>query len=70
MKNPGDTPAGALIDLSAHFVKANGSTRPKVFTGAELEIAPGEIEGFRTTVSLKQHSTRPTTPARTGWRSR
>lgn len=31
-----------LVDLRLHFVKANGSTSPKVFKGASFQLAPGE----------------------------
>ena len=56
--NPSSSPAGALVDLRVHFVKANGSTSPKVFKGAELDIAPGETGLVRKSVSVAQHSTR------------
>ena len=44
--------------LRLNFVKASGSTTPKVFKGAELEIPPGETANVRKTISLAQHSTR------------
>lgn len=47
-----------LVDLRLHFVKANGSTAPKVFKGATFELAPGQVGRMRKTVSLAQHSTR------------
>jgi len=56
--NPSSSPAGALVDLRVRFVKANGSTSPKVFKGAELDIAPGETGLVRKSVSVAQHSTR------------
>ena len=56
--NDGDDVAGALLDLVVHFVKANGSTAPKVFKGSELWLEPGERRIVRKKVSLKQHSTR------------
>jgi 3-methyladenine DNA glycosylase AlkC len=56
--NPRSSSAGALVDLRVHFVKANGSTSPKVFKGAELDIAPGETGLVRKSVSVAQHSTR------------
>lgn len=56
--NPSTSVAGALVDLRVHFVKANGSTSPKVFKGAEVEIAPGETEQVRKSISVAQHSTR------------
>ena len=58
VENPSDEPAGALLDLVIHFVKANGSTSPKVFKGAERHLEPGEQTTIRKKVSLRQHSTR------------
>ena len=56
--NPSGNPAGALVDLRVHFVKANGSTSPKVFKGAEVALEPGESKPVRKTISVAQHSTR------------
>ena len=58
IENPSDQPAAALVDLVVHFVKANGSTSPKVFKGGELELGAGESGTIRKTISLAQHSTR------------
>ncbi|MCP5025520.1 MAG: DNA alkylation repair protein [Actinomycetia bacterium] len=58
IENPSARPARALVDISIHFVKANGSTSPKVFKGGEVEIAPGATATVRKTVSIAQHSTR------------
>lgn len=41
-----------------HFVKANGSTSPNVFKGAEINVEPGSEAVVAKTVSLRQHSTR------------
>jgi 3-methyladenine DNA glycosylase AlkC len=56
--------AGALVDLSVHFVKANGSTSAKVFKGAELQLARGRIAPVRKTISLQQRSTRTHHPGK------
>lgn len=56
--NPSTTVCGALVDLRVHFVKANGSTTPKVFKGSELSLEPGESAHIRKTVSVAQHTTR------------
>jgi 3-methyladenine DNA glycosylase AlkC len=56
--NPGKKTCGALVDLRVHFVKANGTTSPKVFKGAELTLEPGESGLVRKTISVAQHSTR------------
>lgn len=58
LHNPTDTAVGALVDLKVHFVKANGSTSPKVFKGAEVEIEPDGTSTVRKTISLQQLSTR------------
>lgn len=58
LTNPSDTTCGALVDLRVHFVKADGSTSPKVFKGGELSIEPGEVATIRKTISVAQHSTR------------
>ncbi|NOX31423.1 MAG: DNA alkylation repair protein [Actinobacteria bacterium] len=56
--NPSADTAGALVDIVVNFVKANGSTSPKVFKGAETQLAPGESKTIGKTISLKQHTTR------------
>ena len=58
VENPSKEEAHALVDLRIHFVKANGSTSPKVFKGRELALEPGGAASVRKTVSLAQHSTR------------
>lgn len=62
--NPAAESHAVAVDLRLHFVKANGSTSPKVFKGAELELAGGESTRFRRTVSLAQHTTRTHHPGR------
>lgn len=56
--NPSSEPAAALVDIRVHFVKANGSTSPKVFKGGELHLEPEERATVRKTISVAQHSTR------------
>jgi hypothetical protein len=52
-------PQPLLIDYAVHHVKADGSTRPKVFKGWQVELAP------RATLMLtKRHSLRPVTTRR------
>jgi 3-methyladenine DNA glycosylase AlkC len=58
VNNPSGQQTGALVDLVVHYVKANGSTSPKVFRGAELQLEPGERRTVRKTISFAQHSTR------------
>lgn len=64
VENPSTTVCAALVDLRVHFVKANGSTNPKVFKGAELQLDPGGDQTVRKKVSVKQHSTRTHYPGR------
>lgn len=64
LENPSTTEGGGLVDLIVHFVKANGSTSPKVFKGAEVTLAAGETTTVSKTVSVKQHSTRTHHPGR------
>ncbi len=58
LHNPTSEVHGALVDIVVHFVKANGSTSPKVFKGAEIEVAPSATSTVRKSVSLRVHSTR------------
>lgn len=64
LRNPDAEPRSVLVDLRVHFVKANGSLRPKVFKGSTLDLAPGATGRIRTTVSLAQHTTRTHYPGR------
>ncbi|MEM8618930.1 MAG: DNA alkylation repair protein [Actinomycetota bacterium] len=64
LHNPTDRPLGALVDFRVHFVKANGSTSPKVFKGAEMDVPPGATATVRKKVSLRVHTTRTPYPGR------
>ena len=46
------------VDFVVHFVKANGSTSPRVFKGAVRELGPGGSTVVTRSVSLAQQSTR------------
>lgn len=53
-----------LVDLRVHFVKANGSSSPKVFKLERVELpARGRVE-LATRVSLAVHTTRKPRPGR------
>jgi len=56
--NPSSSQGGALVDFVVHFVKANGSSNPKVFKGGERSVAAGESTLVSKLVSVAQHSTR------------
>ena len=60
--NPTETPISVLVDLVVHFVKANGSTTPKVFNGAETLLEPGAMATIRKSISLAVHTTRTPYP--------
>ena len=47
-----------LVDLRVHYVKANGSTSPRVFKLRTVELAPGASEVFSKRLSLADLSTR------------
>ena len=47
-----------VVDFRIHFVKANGSTTPKVFKLKLIELSPRASVSFKKTVSLKPMTTR------------
>lgn len=47
-----------IIDYRFHFVKANGSTAPKVFKGRKLELDPGASIAFESQIPLRPVTTR------------
>lgn len=51
-------PQHLLVDYAVHFVKANGSTRPKVFKLRTFTMQPGEPLMFSATVSFAAMTTR------------
>lgn len=51
-----------LVDVAVHFVKANRSATPKVFKLKRVVLPPGATEAFKTSVSLKVHTTRKPRP--------
>lgn len=55
VQEPGEEVA---VDFVVHFVKANGSTAPKVFKGGRRVLGPGEQVQFTRSVSVAQMSTR------------
>lgn len=55
-----------LVDYVVHFVKANGTTKPKVFKLRRLALGPGERQELRGTVSFVDMTTRRHYPGRHG----
>jgi 3-methyladenine DNA glycosylase AlkC len=64
LENPTEVESQALVDLIVHFVKANGSTSPKVFKGGERSLPPGGSTTVSKKISLAQHTTRTHFPGR------
>jgi 3-methyladenine DNA glycosylase AlkC len=58
LDNASNRQGAALVDFVVHFVKANGTTSPKVFKGGERSLPAGESTRVSKLVSLAQHSTR------------
>jgi 3-methyladenine DNA glycosylase AlkC len=57
-------PQRLLVDFRVHFVKANGSTSPKVFKLKTVDLPPGAAATFRKSVSLAPLTTRRPYPGR------
>jgi 3-methyladenine DNA glycosylase AlkC len=53
-----------LVDFRIHYVKANGSTSPKVFKLKEVELRPGETVRFQKRIALEEMTTRKHYPGR------
>jgi 3-methyladenine DNA glycosylase AlkC len=51
-------PARFVVDAAVHFVKADGTTRAKVFKLRAVTLAPGESATVSRRVSFRQHTTR------------
>ncbi len=58
LTNDAAVAADLLADLKVHFVKANGSTTPKVFKLVTATLAPGESRLIRKSIALNQQTTR------------
>ena len=54
----GPRPGRFNVDLRVHFVKARGSTSPRVFKVREVELEAGEHAIVSKTISLRQLTTR------------
>jgi hypothetical protein len=53
-----------LVDYRVHFVKADGSTRPRVFKLKEIELPPGAAAPMSAKISLRQMTTRTHFPGK------
>jgi 3-methyladenine DNA glycosylase AlkC len=62
--NTGRKRQSLVADYAVHYVKANGTTRPKVFKLRQLSLAPGERVELGATISFKDLTTRKHYPGR------
>lgn len=58
LENRAAAPVDLVIDYRVHFVKANGSTRPKVFKWTTLQLAAGESVTLTKKLPLRPVTTR------------
>lgn len=58
VRSTGDEVQRLVVDLVVHFVKANGSTSPKVFKWTTLDLTPGEERVLTRSHSFRDLSTR------------
>lgn len=58
LKSKKTSPQKLLVDFRVHFVKANGTTAPKVFKWKQLVLQPGEAVRFQKKLSCKDLTTR------------
>jgi len=56
--NPGEAPAGYVVDLRVGFARPRGATGWRVFKLREVEIAPAAAVRLAKRISLAQHTTR------------
>lgn len=56
--NRSNTHQKAVVDFAVHFIKANGSARPKVFKGGKVDLPPGASCTFEKTISFATMTTR------------
>ena len=58
LANPTPRAQRLVVDLCVHYIKANGSARPKVFKLRELELGARAVASFSKRLSLKDLTTR------------
>jgi 3-methyladenine DNA glycosylase AlkC len=58
VRNSGPDQAAFNVDLRVHFVKASGSSGPKVFRVREVTLEPAEQKDLSKLISLRQQTTR------------
>ena len=58
LRNTGDEAQNLMIDYVMHFVKANGSTAPKVFKLKKMKLMSGESATVSKKMAIRPISTR------------
>jgi 3-methyladenine DNA glycosylase AlkC len=66
LRNPSTARQSLIADLRVHFVKARGTSAPKVFKMARVELPAGAARDLAKSVSLAVHTTRKPYPGRHG----
>lgn len=64
LRNLDDEPQNLMIDFVAHFLKANGSTAPKVFKLKKIRLPGGESATISKRLAVRPISTRKYYPGR------
>ena len=62
VRNGSKRAGSAAVDFAVHFIKASGDSRPKVFKGQEVTLAPGQSAEIRRSISFAVHTTRVPRP--------
>lgn len=64
LRSTGKMRQDLLVDLAVHFVKASGTSSPKVFKLARIDLAPGDRAELAAKISLAVHTTRKPRPGK------
>lgn len=64
VRNPGRKALPAIVDFAVAFARPGGASRPKVFKGKALTLAPGATQAVGVWLSLAPQSTRTHHPGR------
>lgn len=64
LSSTAEGPQTLQVDYRVHFVKANGSTQPKVFKLKRVELAVEQRLSLRATISFQIHTTRKPYPGK------
>jgi 3-methyladenine DNA glycosylase AlkC len=64
LRSTAAAPQDLLVDVAVHFVKANGTARPKVFKLERIALSAGDQVELATRFSLAVHTTRTPYPGK------